>query len=945
MASFSFPSTSGGSGVAIYSTIGAFPAASSVQAGSLAVAADTGILYESNATTWRVIAGPGTVLSLGAFGNTPNANGLSLSSNVLTLQPADATHPGGVPNIGSANGVASLDGSGKVPISQLPSAVMEYQGVWNPATNTPTLNDTSGSPVNGYTYRVSVAHTGSISGLSDPSMNIFYVGDFVVYSGALSVWQRSPAADGVTSVNTLTGAVTLTQGNLTEATSSVLTLSGGTNAVWGSGTSIQVKQSSGSVSGYLSSTDWTTFNNKQATLSLGTVTETTSSILTLTGWTNATVGSPTITVKQASGSQAGYLSSADWTTFNGKASTGFTTPTTGSTFGNVTAGSITGVNVTAVGVGAGAANTSGHDNVFLGFDAGNAATTANFATVVGSQAVGTGIMTGANNTAIGYQAGKALTGAVDSVYIGYQAGVAATTQADVTAIGSGAAGGSSFAGAHCTLVGFNAGIGITSGTFNTGIGDSVFHAGLSGGNNTAVGASAGFALTSGHENVLIGYGAGQNISSGASNIGIGYNTLASITATTSGSIAIGTAVDTGNFSNSIAIAPGDTTAATIACTASNQFALGDTRTDSFISAIYLGKGAVGNATSQAVTMALSPIVTGTSNIAGGNFTIQPGNGTGTGGSGSLIFQTAPVAGSSTSPNTMQTVMKIQPAGTISMPLLTAAGALVNDSSGNVTSTTTATPGLVLTSNGSTSAPSWAPVGTPAYANKTAAYSVVNTDAYLTFDMSGSSNASYAATLETAVGNTGVTHTFIVKVGTGILSLNTTSSQTVGGYASGKIQMATVNDSITVFSDGANWQIREINISVSARYDGSSTTVNGTDAIISWTNKRWDPLSMMSSGTITVPFPGKYQINTGLQINGTYTSGVSMRLAVYHAGSVQSQSAPSAETSASGLNAELSDIVQMTAGDTITIEASSDASGPTISATAARNWVSIQRIGN
>jgi len=62
----------------------------------------------------------------------------------------------------------------------------------------------------------------------------------------------------------------LTKGNLTEATSSVLTISGGTNAVIGSGTSIQVAQASGSTNGYLSSADWTTFNGKQAALVSGT---------------------------------------------------------------------------------------------------------------------------------------------------------------------------------------------------------------------------------------------------------------------------------------------------------------------------------------------------------------------------------------------------------------------------------------------------------------------------------------------------------------------------------------------------------------------------------------------------------------------------------------------------------------------------------------------------
>lgn len=62
----------------------------------------------------------------------------------------------------------------------------------------------------------------------------------------------------------------LTFGNLTEATSSVLTITGGTGAVIGSGTSIQVKQSSSTVNGFLSSTDWNTFNNKQATVTLTT---------------------------------------------------------------------------------------------------------------------------------------------------------------------------------------------------------------------------------------------------------------------------------------------------------------------------------------------------------------------------------------------------------------------------------------------------------------------------------------------------------------------------------------------------------------------------------------------------------------------------------------------------------------------------------------------------
>lgn len=86
----------GGGGVPIYATFADFPAASSVPAGSLAVAADTGILYESNGSAWSAIGSPGAALSVGAFSATPTAEGLNITSNVLAMTAADGTHPGGV---------------------------------------------------------------------------------------------------------------------------------------------------------------------------------------------------------------------------------------------------------------------------------------------------------------------------------------------------------------------------------------------------------------------------------------------------------------------------------------------------------------------------------------------------------------------------------------------------------------------------------------------------------------------------------------------------------------------------------------------------------------------------------------------------------------------------------------------------------------------------------
>lgn len=108
---------------------------------------------------------------------------------------------------GAANGIATLDGTGKIPAAQLPSAVMEFKGNWNASTNSPSLANGTGD--SGDVYRTSVAGTQNLG-----SGNItFAVGDLVIYNG--SVWQRSPASDApVLSVNGLTGAVVLSKSDI-----------------------------------------------------------------------------------------------------------------------------------------------------------------------------------------------------------------------------------------------------------------------------------------------------------------------------------------------------------------------------------------------------------------------------------------------------------------------------------------------------------------------------------------------------------------------------------------------------------------------------------------------------------------------------------------------------------------------------------------------------------
>jgi hypothetical protein len=189
--------------------------------------------------------------------------------------------------LGVAYGVATLGADGKVPSSQLPSLGSSYKGTWNAATNTPTIANGVGTA--GDFYLVS---TGGVwNGIT------FTAGQLVIYSG--TVWQQAGGTAGVTSVGlaapaaftvsgspvTSTGTLTLNAAgttsqyisgagtlitfptNLVTTSRSVSTTSplGGGGAL-SSDLTLTIQLATTSASGYLSSTDWTTFNNKQNAL-------------------------------------------------------------------------------------------------------------------------------------------------------------------------------------------------------------------------------------------------------------------------------------------------------------------------------------------------------------------------------------------------------------------------------------------------------------------------------------------------------------------------------------------------------------------------------------------------------------------------------------------------------------------------------------------------------
>jgi hypothetical protein len=118
--------------------------------------------------------------------------------------------------LGGANGVATLDSNGKVPLSQLPASVVTYLGTWNAATNTPTLANGTGDI--GDLYICNVA--GTVNFGAGPIT--FAVGDWVIYNG--SQWQKSAGQNG-----TVTSVAVTESGDALTITGSPITTAGTIN--------------------------------------------------------------------------------------------------------------------------------------------------------------------------------------------------------------------------------------------------------------------------------------------------------------------------------------------------------------------------------------------------------------------------------------------------------------------------------------------------------------------------------------------------------------------------------------------------------------------------------------------------------------------------------------------------------------------------------------------
>lgn len=133
--------------------------------------------------------------------------------NAAAAAAAQATANAAIPSstLGQPLGPVQSDATNKVPLANLPSAVLgssHYLGTWNASTNTPVIVSRTApavsSPVGGY-YIVSVSGTQSIDGNST-----WHAGDWIIWNG--TVWSDiSGQVNPVSSVAGLQGAVSTAQ--------------------------------------------------------------------------------------------------------------------------------------------------------------------------------------------------------------------------------------------------------------------------------------------------------------------------------------------------------------------------------------------------------------------------------------------------------------------------------------------------------------------------------------------------------------------------------------------------------------------------------------------------------------------------------------------------------------------------------------------------------------
>jgi hypothetical protein len=388
---------------------------------------------------------------------TPTAGTIAYGNGTAIAYTAAGTIGQVLTSNGAGAPTWSTDGGGTVTSASVVSA-NGFAGTVATATTTPaiTLTTTITGILKGNGTAISAATSGTDYAPATSGASILYGNGSGGFSN-VTIGSGVAFAGGTLSATGSGGTVTSVTG-----TSPVVSSGGATPA-------ISMPAATTSVNGYLTSTDWTTFNDKQpagsylvnggalGTPSSGTVTN-------LTGTAsidiNGTVGATT-------------------------ANTGaFTTLTTTGTINSITVGTSNGNYTTVIGKEALSSNTTGDYNTALGRRTLYTNTSGSSNVALGGNCLYYNTI-GINNTAVGQEA---LQGNIDGNYnvgLGYFTLVVNTSGSKNVAIGS--------SSLSSTVLG----------SFNTAVGENSLNQ-ATGSSNTVFGWSSGSGITTGAKNVIIG---------------------------------------------------------------------------------------------------------------------------------------------------------------------------------------------------------------------------------------------------------------------------------------------------------------------------------------------------------------------------------------------------------------------------------------------------------
>jgi len=252
-------------------------------------------------------------------------------SNATTLDELQLGPPAQpVTGVTSVTGTAPVVSSGgTTPAISMAAATTSVNGYltstdWNTFNGKGTVTSVSVVSANGLAGTVATATSTPAITLSTTITGVLK-GNGTAISAATSGTDYAPATSGTSILYgngaggfnnvTIGSGISFTTGTLSStATGTVTSVTGTAPVVSSGGTTpaISMAAATTSVSGYLTSADWTTFNNKGS----GTVTSVTGTAPVV----SSGGATPAISMPAATTSVNGYLTSTDWTTFNNKGS-------------------------------------------------------------------------------------------------------------------------------------------------------------------------------------------------------------------------------------------------------------------------------------------------------------------------------------------------------------------------------------------------------------------------------------------------------------------------------------------------------------------------------------------------------------------------------------------------------------------------------------------------